>query len=74
MYCCPEKDSEYAYRFGVKYVVIAFGASACRMLGSLKSWKEPMIEKIVAMTSEPRIAGILIARTTCHWDAPPSRR
>ena len=33
------------------------------MLGSLNSWKLPMIEKIVAITSAPRIAGSLIART-----------
>ena len=29
---------------GVKYVVITFGARGRRMLGSLKSWKLPMIE------------------------------
>ncbi|GAQ59595.1 hypothetical protein a10_09501 [Streptomyces acidiscabies] len=39
--------------------MIAFFASGWRMLGSLKSWKLPMTEKIVAITSEPRIAGIL---------------
>lgn len=40
------------------------------MLGSLKSWKLPMIEKIVAMTSAPRIAGILIALMIRYWPAP----
>ena len=30
----------------MKYVVIALGASAWRMLGSLKSWNDPMIEKM----------------------------
>jgi hypothetical protein len=43
-------------------VVIAFGASVLRMLGSLNSWKLPMIEKIVAMTRAPRRAGSLIAQ------------
>ena len=40
------------------------------MLGSLKSWKLPMMEKIVAMTSAPRMAGSLIAVITRHWLAP----
>ena len=49
---------------------MALGARLLRMLGSLKSWKLPMIEKIVAMTRAPRIAGILMDATIRHWPAP----
>ena len=48
-----------------------------RMLGSLKSWKLPMIEKIVAMTIAPRRAGILmpvITRIGRRRRARPPRR
>ena len=40
------------------------------MLGSLKSWKLPMIEKIVAMTRAPRIAGSLMAVMMRNCPAP----
>ncbi|MDF2990960.1 MAG: hypothetical protein K0S37_1474 [Microbacterium sp.] len=46
------------------------GASGLRMLGSLKSWKLPMIEKIVAITTAPRTAGILIEKIVRHAPAP----
>ena len=42
------------------------------MLGSLKSWKLPMIEKIVAMTSAPRTEGILMEKIVRQAPAPSS--
>ena len=56
--------------FGVKYVVMTFGARVRRMFGSLKSWKLPMIEKIVAITIAPRSAGSLMPVTIRNWPAP----
>ena len=40
------------------------------MLGSLNSWKLPMIEKITVMASEPFSSGSLIFLTICHSEAP----
>ena len=42
------------------------------MFGSLKSWKLPMIEKIVAMTIAPRSAGSLMPVMTRIGPAPSS--
>ena len=53
-------------------MVIAFGASVCRMFGSLKSWKLPMIEKIAAITMAPRSAGILMLQMMRNAPAPSS--
>ncbi len=58
--------------FGVKYELIAFGASVCRMFGSLKSWKLPMMEKITPMTSAPRMAGSLMPVMMRNGPAPSS--
>lgn len=54
----------------MKSLVIALGASFWRMLGSLKSWKLPMIEKIVATTRALRMAGSLTETTVRHSPAP----
>src|SRR5258708_5510272 len=40
------------------------------MLGSLNSWKLPMIEKMVAMVSAGRSAGTLMDRMMRNWPAP----
>ncbi|VTZ99616.1 hypothetical protein BBRP734_01696 [Bifidobacterium breve] len=40
------------------------------MLGSLNSWKLPMIEKITVMASEPFSSGSLMDLTICHSEAP----
>ena len=40
------------------------------MFGSLKSWKLPMIEKIVAITTAPRTAGILMEKIVRQAPAP----
>ena len=52
-------------------MVIALpGTMFCKMLGSLNSWKLPMIEKITVMASEPFSSGSLIFLTICHSEAP----
>src|SRR5690348_11354928 len=55
---------------GVKKLLIALGASGCRMLGSLNSWNVPRIEKTPAIVSAGRKAGSLMLLAIRHWPAP----
>ena len=46
------------------------GTMFCRMLGSLNSWNEPMIEKITVIASDPFNSGSLMDLMICHSLAP----
>jgi hypothetical protein len=42
------------------------------MFGSMNSWKLPMIEKMVAITTAPRSAGSLMLKIVRNGPAPSS--